>query len=152
MVASMEKSFDRRLDLVGIDDPFVVLGPTRGIYLDGYGVVFTTELNLLATATLSPFRPAFTKDELLKIKQKKAERLIALKKNMREMLIAAAASLDNVPASEQVVLGVTLFYYNWEDSAGLPQQVVMKAPRKILLEAMHGANANLDSSIQITEF
>src|SRR5216683_2222880 len=148
-VAAMEKSFDRRLELVGIDDPFLPLGSTRGVYLDGYGVVFSTELNLVATAGLSPFRPAYTKEEIARLKQKKIQRLDALRQNMKDMLVSSAASLDAIPDSEQIVLGVTLFYYSWEDSSGLPTQVVIQAPKKVLLQAMHGNKAALDAAIRI---
>ena len=53
---------------------------------------------------------------------------------MREMLVAAAVRSTRVPPNEQMVLGVTLFYCSWEDSAGLPAQIVMQAPRKALLD------------------
>ena len=47
---------------------------------------------------------------------------------MREMLIAAAASLENVPPNEQVVLAVTLFHYVLGGSpAACPRQIVMQA-------------------------
>ncbi len=151
-VAAMEKSFDRRLQLVGIEDPFYILGDTRGIYVDGFGVVFSTELNLIASAAPSPFRPAYTKEEIEKIRQKKTQRLEALKQNMREMLISSAASLDAISTGEQVVLGVTLFYYNWENTNGLPRQVVMQASKKALLEAMHGNKTALDAALRITEY
>jgi hypothetical protein len=44
-----------------------------------------------------------------------------LKQQMREMLIASAASLENLPPNEQVVLAVSLFHYSWEDYSGLPK-------------------------------
>lgn len=151
-VAAMEKSFDRRLQLVGIEDPFYILGDTRGVYVDGYGVVFSTELNLIAAATESPFRPAYTKEEIEKIRQRKVQRLDALKHNMREMLISSAASMDAIGAEEQIVLGVTLFYFKWEDTNGLPRQVVMQASKKALLEAMRGNKTALNAALRISEY
>jgi len=72
---------------------------------------------------------------------------------MREMLLASAASLDTVPANEQIALGVTLFYYGWEDTTGLPAQIVMQAPRQKLLDAQRGGNkAELESIVQVQEF
>ena len=44
----MEKSLDNRIARLWQDNPFVLLGPTRGVYLDGYGAVFTAEVNLVA--------------------------------------------------------------------------------------------------------
>ena len=40
--------------------------------------------------------------------------------------------------NEQIVFGVTLFYYNWEDTSGLPAQIVMQAERQKLLDAQLG--------------
>lgn len=151
LITDTEKKIDKRLDLVGLEDPFLLIGQTRGIYLDGYGAVFTTELNLVASANLSPFRPAYTKQELQRLRQRKAVRLESLKKNMREMLINTGATLDPVPANEKVVLGITLFYFSWEDSAGLPRQVIMSAPRKALVAAIKGETSLLDETLRVQE-
>ena len=66
---------------------------------------------------------------------------------MREMLIASAVSLENLPPTEQVVLAVTLFHYSWEDSSGLPAQIVMQAERQKLL-----SNATRETAIRTVEF
>ncbi|HYZ87258.1 MAG TPA: hypothetical protein VE621_22780 [Bryobacteraceae bacterium] len=151
LLESIEKNIDRRLDLLGLDDPFLILGQTRGVYLDGYGAVFTTELNLIASANLSPFRPSYTKEELQRIHQKKVTRLVALKKNMRDLLVNAAATLDTVPMDEKIALGITLFYFNWEDHTGLPKQVLMVAPKRALLSALKGENTELDAALKIQD-
>jgi hypothetical protein len=151
LVSAMERNIDKRLDLMGLDEPFLLLGPTRGIYLDGYGAVFTSELNLIASANISPFRPKYTPEELQRLKQKKAARLESLKKNMREMLINTASAMDTVPADERITLGITLFYYSWEDSSGLPRQVIMSAPKKVLVAALKGDTEQLDSSLRLQE-
>jgi hypothetical protein len=49
---------------------------------------------------------------------------------MRAMLVDSARSLDSVPADEQVAVGLSLFYWKWENREGLPAQIVMHAPRK----------------------
>ena len=151
-LAAMEKSFDRRVETVNVDDPFMLLGTTRGLYLNGYGAVFTAEVNLVANAAISPFRPMFTKQEIARLRQKKHDRVTVLKEHMRNALIGAAASLDGVSPNEQIVLGVTLFYFNWEDRAGLPTQVVMQAPKKALLEANKGNPAPLQAVLQVQEY
>jgi hypothetical protein len=70
-----------------------------------------------------------------------------LKKAMREMLVTSAAALDTLPPSSQVVLAVTLFYYSWEQRAGLPSQIVMRAPRSALLRG-----DALEASLRVEEF
>jgi hypothetical protein len=152
-VAAMEKSFDRRLEGV-IESPFLLLGMTRGIYLEGYGAVFTAEVNLASGPSVTPFRPKATPEDIARLRQKKLERLPALRGAMREMLVSSAGSLDTVPADEQLVVGVSLFSFSWEDTSGLPAQIVMQAPRKTLLEFQTGRRdrATLPSMVQVREF
>jgi len=48
-------------------DPYDLLGTARGTYIEGYGALFTVELNLVYVTQMSPFRPAMTKDEIEKV-------------------------------------------------------------------------------------
>jgi len=151
MLVAMEKSLDSRVSRLSQDNPFVLLGPTRGIYLDGYGAVFTAEINLVsAPAAMMMFRPQLTKEEIEQHRQKKLERIPQLKQAMRQALIDSAASLDTVPAQEQIVVVAMLSKYPWEDTAGLPQQIMMQASKKNLLEQRNNATA-LDSVIRTIE-
>src|SRR5579871_1729890 len=117
-LSGVEKACDGRLAYSA--DAFDLLGPTRGVYLEGYGAVFSTELNLIVSPNLSPFHQSFSKIETTRIHDRKVERLAVLKQKMREIMIASASSLETMPASEQVVFAVTLFHYSWEDYSGLP--------------------------------
>src|SRR6185295_17549253 len=134
--------------------PFQLLGVTRGIYLPGVGLVFSTEVNLMLTTNISPFQQTIPKEYVVRVHSGKLERLRALKQTMREMLVSSAASLETVPAGEQIVLGVTLFYYAWEDTTGLPAQIVMQAPRQKLLDMQQGRvnKSELESAIKVQEF
>jgi hypothetical protein len=134
-IASMEKTFDRRLEGWNVDEPVMLLGTTRGVYLEGYGVVFTAEMNLLPGGTMSPFQPTIKKEQVDRVHQKKLGRLPQLREQMKAMLVASAQSLDTVPMNEQIVVGVTLFYFHsWEDVSGMPAQIVMQAQRRLLLD------------------
>lgn len=113
-----------------------ILGATRAVYLDGYGVVFSTELELSPSAAPNPFRPAFSKEDVARLKEKKRVRIAFLKETMRNMLASFAAGLNTLPANENVALAVTIPYFRWEDSDGLPRQIVMVAPRRILIADM----------------
>ena len=45
---TLERTFDSKLAQMGAGaEPIDLLGATRGIYLEGYGVVFTTEMYVL---------------------------------------------------------------------------------------------------------
>ena len=70
--------------------PSICWAPRAGVYLEGYGAVFSTELNLILSPNLSPFQPSFTKLEISRIHDRKMQRLPLLKQNMREMLMASA--------------------------------------------------------------
>ena len=145
----LESGFDVRIAKAGQQDPFDLLGNTRAVYLEGYGVVFTTELNLIVSPGLSPFRPQITKDEIERTHQRKLAKLQVLKKAVREALASTAAAIDALPPGEQVVMAVTLFYFSWEDRTGLPSQIVMQAPKSALVG---GPGQASNTAIQIKEF
>jgi len=149
-IAAMEKSFDHRIESLDVTDPFDLLGSTRGVYLEGYGAVFTAEVNLVVGPAISPFRPALTKEQIGKLRLKKLARLPVLKRQMKDALGALAASLDTVPPSEQIVLGVSLYYRSFEQRADLPGQILMQARRQALLDVTSGRIR--DAGIREQEF
>jgi hypothetical protein len=153
-VVAMQESFDKKLATVVPDDPFVVLGLTQGTYIAGYGAVFTTEINLAPAAGLTPFHQTISKDEVTRIHQKKVERLPKLRTVIEDMLMASAASLDGISPDEQIAVAVSLFCWHWEDTSGIPSQIVMRAPRKTLLAVQSGrANrSTLASAVEVEQF
>ena len=150
---SLEQSFDKRVLTLNAESPFELLGTTRGVYLEGYGAVLTAEVNLMVTMNLTPFQSTIPKPYIVKVHAQKRQRLPVLKRSMQEALIATAASLDTVPSNEQVAVGVSLFYYKWEDTSGLPSQIVMRAERQKLLDVQlgHVDRSALDSIVQVKE-
>ena len=72
-LAGVERDCDGRL--ASATEAFDLLGPTRGVYLEGYGAVFSSELNLIISPNLSPFRPVFGKAEIARIRDRKLQRL-----------------------------------------------------------------------------
>ena len=56
-----------------------------------------------------------------------------LKQAMRDVLLASAKTLQPMPASEQVVLAITLLNRSFEQTQGLPSQIVMQAPKQALV-------------------
>lgn len=151
---AMEISLDQRIQTLRVDTPFELLGNTRGVYLEGYGAVFTTEVDLMQTTNLSPFQMTIPKEYVVKVHAEKLQRIPVLKRSMQDAMVAMAASLDAVPPGEKIVLGVTLFYYTkWEDMSGLPGQIVMQAERQKLLDVQLGRapRASLESIIRVEE-
>lgn len=148
-MAAMEKSFDDKLRRFNLDSPMEILGLTRGLYLEGYGAVFTAEVNLLQTPGVSPFRAEFTPEEIARIRAAKVSRIPQVKTMMRTMMLASAQSLDRVPPEEQIAVALFLLSKPWEDKAGLPQQIVLQAKRKALLDL--AANRIQPAEAQIEE-
>lgn len=134
-IAAVEESLYNKLRAYDINAPIEVLGLPRGLYLEGYGAVFSAEINLLQTAGLSPFRPKVTPEETARVRAAKQKRLPDVRAMMRQMLVDSAASLDRVPMNEQVVLGFVFAYHSWEDRRGLPQLITMQAQRQTLVDA-----------------
>ncbi|HYM12449.1 MAG TPA: hypothetical protein VEU62_17055 [Bryobacterales bacterium] len=153
-IKTAERRIDARIQQVTSNAPFVLLGTTRGAYLAGYGVVFTLEVNLVPVAAISPFRPAYTAQEIQNLNHQKRQKLGALEASMRQLLTGEAAALTQIPANEKIAIVVTLFNFNWEDTTGLPSQIVMQAARQALVELQRthaGADAQ-DRAIEVKEF
>lgn len=147
---SAEQLIDDRIQQTTGRTPFVLLGRTRGGYLSGYGAVFTIEVNLVPVANVSPFRPAYSPQEIQKLNREKREKLGSLKATLRQLLVDQAAQLSQVPATEKVAIVVTLFNYHWEDTSGLPSQVVMQATRQALLD-LHARRAGPGGAAEAQE-
>ena len=130
-LSDLERRLDTKLaSLGGANDPIDLLGAARGIYLDGYGVVLTAEASLIITPGLSPFHQEITQPEKEKVHQRKLDRLPMLKQVMRDMWRDSATGLTAIPDNQQVVVSVRLLYLPWEDTRGLPGEIVMKGDRR----------------------
>jgi hypothetical protein len=145
MIEAMQHSLDNRLSGLWPQDPAEVLGLSQGTYIQGYGAVFLSEVNLAPAAGISPFHPSVGPDEVRRTHEKKLQRMSALRSAIRAMLVDSARSLDSVPADEQVAVGLSLFYWKWENREGLPAQIVMHAPRKMLLQAASAEQSSIAS-------
>jgi hypothetical protein len=153
-VIAMEQSLDKQLGALFPDDPVMLVGVTHGAYISGYGVVFTGEINLAPSAGISPFHQTISKEEVLRIHQKEIDRLPKLKLALQSMLVSSAASMDAVPADEQIALAISLFHFHWENLDKIPSQIVIHAPKKTLLAVQSGGayRTELSSAISIEDF
>jgi hypothetical protein len=151
-LAGVEKNMDSAIRAMDINEPYDLLGFTRSVCLPGYGVVFTTEVNLVVTY-INPFSPTPAGNALIQLREKKQRRLASMRVWMRQALINAGASLDQVPGQERIVYAMTLFYGSFEDRTGLPGQVVIEAPRQALADFKAGRidTQQLDAAIQAWE-
>jgi len=130
-MSELERTFNSRLVAIAPDanEAVDLLGDTRGLQLDDYGVVFTTEVSLVVTPGISPFRQKIPPELAARVHKIRVDRLPLLKTAMKEMMRTMADSFTQLPASHQLVLAVRLYYGPWEDTTGMPGQVVMRADR-----------------------
>lgn len=133
VMQGVERGFDQRFQRFNVDDPIEVLGPARGVYVDKFGIVLSAEVNLVVTA-ITPFRPQLSPEQLEKLRQKKLARLADVRKVMRDTMISTATMLKAMPAEEQVVVGLTFFHRPFENTQDLPGQIVMQAPKRVLVD------------------
>ena len=153
VLSSSEKSLDDRIKALWEDNPLALVGATRGLYLDGYGAVFTAEVNPIS-GPLALFHGAnYTKEEKDRYFKKRKERIPQLVTALKQTLAASAVSLDPIPANEQLVIAVVLDHNTWEDVSGLPGQLMVQGTRGKILEAQRSGNAAaLDQAIRVTEY
>jgi len=146
----VETSLDDRIKSLWPDNPFSVIRLTRGLYLDGYGAVFTVDVSPVLSTT-SMMHPTVTKDEVVKAHKVRLERVAQLRTVMRSVVADAASSLEPVPADEQVTLVVYLTYHDWEDISGTPGQITFRGKKKALIDAKRAGAAALAQAVTVTE-
>ena len=131
--SELESNLDYKLRTANDKDPIDLLGLTRGLYLQGFGAVLTTEVSLVVNPGISPFKQKISPEEAARVHQRKLANLPLLRKTMQGMWRDAATALTSIPENEQIVLAVRILYQPWEDTAGLPGQIVLKGARKAAL-------------------
>lgn len=149
LISTVEKMLDERIFRMFSDNNMAVVGPARGVYVPGYGLVMTAEMNL-ATANISLMNPTLTDADKLALRKKKLERLPQLKTELRKLLVDMAASVDPIPQTEQVVVALILPRFTWEENSGVPLQLVAQASRQQLLAARANP-ATLEQAVKISE-
>jgi hypothetical protein len=138
-----------------INDPYDLLGTARGTYLEGYGAVFTVELDLVVSGSFYPtvFQPTISDKEKTTLRERKERKLEALKETMCGLMSRASESLPGLPADEHLVMEAFLFNYSWENTRGLPHRIVFTAQKGKLLDALnrHAPAAEIAALIEESE-
>jgi hypothetical protein len=129
MIAT-ENEFTQELQAHEID----VFG-VRGMYVEGVGVVFSTDISLVYTAIANPFQQTFSPEQKQRVHEKKLKQVPILIEQMRQTVVRSAGSLDALPMKENVIVGATIGYQSWEDKSDLPSQIVVQAQKQKILEA-----------------
>jgi hypothetical protein len=151
-IRNAERSINRRFQNFSPSDPIEVLGSTLGLYVQGTGAVFNAEVMLVPAPGILPMSPAISKEEVAKLRERKRARLPELRQLMRDSLVSAAIGLSTLPAQEEVVFGVSMYYQPWEDTSGLPRQILLRARKQSLVDFERGTLKSLDTAIRMQEF
>lgn len=153
-ILSVERTINENFAL-RTADPYDVLGTARGTYLEGYGALFTTEIDLINAGplNLSPFKPTISKAEIATTRERKLKNLAVLRDSMRTLMMNASGTLEGLPASEHVAMETILFYYSWEETRGMPRRIFMSAEKQKLLDAKaaHAGQTELAAIIEEQE-
>jgi hypothetical protein len=154
MVKAMEGSIELQLLRIWSDYPVEIIGLTQGVYVDGYGAVFMSQVNLAPGTGISPFHPVITADEVKRLHERKTARLPQLRAAMRDILMNSAGSLDSIPDDQQIALGISFFYWRGESTEGLPAEIVMHGQKRALVDVKTGRadKATLASTVTVQEF
>jgi hypothetical protein len=150
-VVNTEKLISTQFAAMYPEEPWFLIGMARGVYLTGFGVVFSAEINLATGPSLSPFKQTITKEEITRHRDKKEIRLPLLRNRMYSIVGSMASYLETIPDNEEFVLTVTLLKYPWEETTGMPSQIVMRVPRGRLMDAQR-QNARPDTVIKVQEY
>jgi hypothetical protein len=132
-VSKMEAAFEQKVQELDPADRFDRLGACSGVYLSGYGMVFTIPISLVASPIFSPFTGGYTPQKADAVHKRKLAHLPVLRKAMSEMALQAAKALPALPPNEQVAVAARLFYLDYEDKSGLPNLIVVKAEHGAVL-------------------
>ena len=114
--------------------PFGILQETKGTYLEGYGAVFTVEVNLFPMRWMSPFSPPYTEKEVREARNRKLERMREAEALVKDLLREHGPALDFLRPDERVAVVVHLF--NTGEHRDLPSQLIVQARRQALLDAV----------------
>lgn len=125
---TLENRFDYVLKTASRDNPMDVFGRTRGLYVEGYGAVFTTEVELAQSHVFDLFAKP-TEADRVRLHVQKLKNVDLLRQQMRNGMAFFAKDLPGLAPTDHVVLAVRLLYQAWEDRTGLPEQIVMQADR-----------------------
>ena len=97
-----EDGFNAKLGTFNPTDPVYMLGATRGVYLQGYGVVFSAEMDLVQSPTITPFQRTIEPPQVDSIYARKQKQLPLIRKAMLELTCSRKKALTVIPLGHQV--------------------------------------------------
>ncbi len=133
-IEAEQKACDAAIRGYSIDAPIDHLLPTHGVYVEGYGAVFITDVNLIALSPLWGFGGHIAPGEMKRIHDSKEKRLPAVRELMTQMLLGASKNLTHLAPEESILLHINFYYMSMEDRTGLPKSMTVQGKKKDLLD------------------
>jgi len=152
-ILAVEGSVDQALKTPSAE-PYDLLGGTRGTYLEGYGTLFTFEVDLVSTGgllTVGPFGRPLTPEQLAKLRDRKLKKLPELKETMRSLIADASSTLEALPPNERIAMEAILLNNPGEKGGKqIPHRIFMSAEKQKLLDAKanHATPAELAAIVE----
>ncbi len=152
-ILAVEGSVDQTFRATSAD-PYELLGQTRGTYLEGYGTLFTFEVDLVSTGgilTVGPFGRPLTPDQIAKLHDRKLKKLPELKETMRTLIANASSTLEGLPPNERIAMEAILLNNPGEKPIKeIPHRIFMSAEKQKLQDAKanHATAAELAALVE----
>ena len=145
-----ERQVQGRIQSLLSDNPDAFVDLPRGYYLDNFGVIFVSTCSLAPGIGITPFRGPINRQEIRDHKSKVLARVPQLKETMKTSLLETAGALSDLPDEDRVAIAVTVYHFEWEDTADVPSEIVVQGKKKDLLAARTDASLR-DKAIELKE-
>ena len=150
-VAIAEKICNAAIRGYSIDAPIDHLLPAHGVYVEGYGVVLITDVNLVALPSLYGFAGGVTEKDKMQIHDSKVRRFPAVRELFVRVAAEMASGLDRLPPEESVMLRVNFYNFEFENKNDLPKRLTISGRKKDLVDALRPGSlpGALDSVLKV---
>jgi hypothetical protein len=151
-VAIAEKICNAAIRGYSIDAPIDHLLPAHGVYVDGFGVVVITDVNLVALPPLFGFTGGVTDSDRARIHETKVKRFPAVRELLARVTAEMAGGLDRLSPEENVLLRVNFYNFEFENKNDLPKRLTISGRKKDLVDAVRKGSlpAALSGILKVT--
>jgi hypothetical protein len=139
-VAIAEKICDAAIRGYSIDAPIDHLLPAHGVYVEGYGLVLITDVNLVALPALFGFSGRVTDKDRMQIHDSKVKRFPAVRELFMRVVLDVARELERLPPEESVLLRVNFYNFDWEKKNDLPKRLTVSGRKRDLVYVARPGN------------
>ena len=133
-IKAVERLCDKAMETYTIDTIEQVTH-ARALWIEGYGVLITMQVNLAQVSPLVGIAGGLSKAQKEKIRDNKRKRLPDFRAFLEGLMLEAVKPLEHLSPNDHLMLNVDFDYAPYEDSNGMPVTLALVATKKDLLEA-----------------